>query len=68
MELRHTAEINEELSGYGLEQSDLTSEELEALDNAIDVEENGGLVLDGIRSALPDKAYRKCATGKNNVQ
>lgn len=57
--MRHEQKIREELSEYGLEPQDLTPEELEEYDNAIETEKNGGFVLDGIRQLLPEKAYRK---------
>ena len=57
--MRHEQKIREELSEYGLGLHDLTPEELEEYDNAIETEENGGFVLDGIRQLLPEKAYRK---------
>ena len=61
MELRHEQQIIDELSEYGLVLADLTPEELEEYDNAIETELNGGTVLDGIRTELPDRAYRKNA-------
>lgn len=63
--MTHEKEIVEELSGYGLEPKDLTREELAELDSAIGIEKDGGTVLDGIRSALPEMAYRKAAQNPN---
>ena len=57
--MRHEQKIREELAEYGLEPQDLTPEELEEFDNAIETEENGGYVLDGIRTLLPEKAFQK---------
>ena len=57
--MRHEQKIREELAEYGLEPQDLTPEELEEFDNAIETEANGGFVLDGIRTLLPEKALRK---------
>ena len=57
--MRHEQKIREELSEYGLELQDLTPEELEEYDNAIETEETGGFVLDGIRQPLHGKAYHK---------
>lgn len=57
--MRHEEKIREELAEYGLEPQDLTKEELEEFDNTIETEENGGYVLDGIRSLLPEKSFYK---------
>ena len=57
--MRHEEKIREELAKYGLEPQDLTPEELEEFDNAIETEENGGFVLDGVRTTFHEKAFRK---------
>ena len=57
--MRHEQKIREELAEYGLEPQDLTAEELEEFDNAIETEMSGGFVLDGIRALLPEKAFYK---------
>ena len=59
MELKHIEAIKEELRDYGLVPSDLTAQELREYDEIIETERLGGNVLDGIRSQLPEKMYRK---------
>jgi hypothetical protein len=59
MELKHIEQIKDELRDYGLVPEDLTAQELAEYDETIENELNGGNVLDGIRSQLPEKMYRK---------
>ena len=57
MELKHIEQIKDELRDYGLVPEDLTAQELAEYDETIETELNGGNVLDGIRSLLPEKSY-----------
>ena len=61
MELKHIEQIKDELRDYGLVPEDLTAQELAEYDETIETELNGGNVLDGIRSLLPEKNYAKLA-------
>lgn len=61
MELKHLEQIKEELNSHGLEPADLTEQELREFDEEIEIECQGGWVLDGITSLLPEKMYRKMA-------
>ena len=61
MELKHLERIKEELRSYGLVPEDLTEQELAQYDEEIEIESQGGWVLDGITSLLPEKMYRKMA-------
>ena len=61
MELKHIEQIKDELRDYGLVPEDLTAQELAEYDETIETELNGGNVLDGIRSFLPEKSYAKLA-------
>ena len=59
--LKNIEEIKEDLKSWNLAFEDLTEEELVQLDNEIEIEKNGGLVMDGIRSIFHEKWYRKIA-------
>ncbi|MCR5588065.1 MAG: hypothetical protein K6F72_00430 [Bacteroidales bacterium] len=61
MEQKHIEQIKDELRDYGLVPEDLTAQELAEYDETIENELNGGNVLDGIRSLLPEKSYAKLA-------
>ena len=59
--LKHIKEIEEELSAFNLTITDLTEEQLQNRDKEIEIEKNGGFVIDGITQIYPSLFYSKAA-------